>query len=61
MISPDGKIKVYEANSPQQCIILGRGQTFCISQPGNRMWQSYRDRIGHQDVVDYLKSVKERQ
>jgi len=43
MISPDGKIKVYEANSPQQCIILGRGQTFCISQPGNRMWQSYRD------------------
>ena len=43
MISPDGKIRVYEANSPQQCIILGRGQTFCISQPGNRMWQSYRD------------------
>jgi hypothetical protein len=43
MTSPDGKIKVYEANSPQQCIILGRGQTFCISQPGNRMWQSYRD------------------
>ena len=43
MISPDGKIKVFEANSPQQCIILGRGQSFCISQPGNKMWQSYRD------------------
>jgi hypothetical protein len=41
--SPDGLIKVYKANSPQQCIILGRGQTFCISQPGNTMWQSYRD------------------
>ena len=24
----DGKIKVYKANSPQQCIILGRGKTF---------------------------------
>jgi len=43
MISPDRKIKVYEANNPQQCIILGRGQSFCISKPGNRMWQSYRD------------------
>ena len=38
-----GKIRVYESNNPQQCIILGRGQSFCISQPGNRMWQSYRD------------------
>jgi ankyrin repeat protein len=44
MISPDGKIKVYESNNPDKCIILGRGQSFCISQPGNRMWQSYRDR-----------------
>ena len=43
MTSTDGKIKVYESNNPQQCIILGRGQSFCISQPGNRMWQSYRD------------------
>jgi len=39
----DGKIRVYESNNPQQCIILGKGQSFCISQPGNRMWQSYRD------------------
>lgn len=44
MKSPDGKIKVYKAHSPQQCIILGKGQSFCISQPGNRMWQSYRDK-----------------
>jgi len=43
LTSPDGKIRVYEANSPQQCIILGRGQSFCISQPRNKMWQSYRD------------------
>ena len=41
--STDGKIKVYKANSPQQCVILGKGKTFCISQPGNRMWQRYRD------------------
>jgi len=43
MTSTDGKIKVYKANSLQQCIILGKGKTFCISQPGNRMWQSYRN------------------
>jgi hypothetical protein len=43
MTSPDGKIRVYDAHSPEKCIILGRGQTFCISQPGNTMWQSYRD------------------
>ena len=41
--SPDGSIKIYKANSPQQCIILGKGHSFCISQPGNTMWQSYRD------------------
>ena len=43
LISPDGKIKVYKANSPQQCIILGRGESFCISRPGNTNWQGYRD------------------
>ena len=43
MTSHDGKIRVYEADSPEKCIILGRGQTFCISQPGNTMWQTYRD------------------
>ena len=41
--SPDGTIKVYKANSPQQCIILGKGHSFCVSKPGNTMWQSYRD------------------
>ena len=41
--SPDGKIKVYLANSVNQCIILGKGEKFCISQAGNTMFQSYRD------------------
>lgn len=41
--SPDGLIKVYKANSPEQCIVLGKGQSFCISQPSNTMWQTYRD------------------
>jgi len=44
--SPDGLIKVYQSNSPNQCIILGKGQSFCISQPGNTMWKSYRDTKG---------------
>ena len=44
LTSSDGKIKVYEANNTEQCIILGKGQKFCISQPGNKMWQTYRDR-----------------
>ena len=44
--SPDGKIRVYKSNSLQQCIILGRGQSFCISQPGNIAWKSYRDTKG---------------
>ena len=41
--SPDGKIKVYKANSVNQCIILGKGESFCISKPANTMFQSYRD------------------
>ena len=41
--STDGKIKVYKANSVNQCIILGRGESFCISKPANTMFQSYRD------------------
>ena len=43
LISPDGKIKVYKGNSPQQCIILGKGESFCISKPGNTNWQGFRD------------------
>jgi hypothetical protein len=41
--SPDGRIKVYASNSSQQCIILGKGKSFCISQPGNTMFHSYRN------------------
>ena len=41
--SRDGKIKVYEAHGRDKCIVLGKGQSFCISQPKNTMWQSYRD------------------
>lgn len=41
--SLDGKIKVYKSNSVGKCIILGQGETFCISQPGNTMFQNYRD------------------
>jgi len=41
--STNNKIKVYLANSKNQCVILGKGETFCISQPVNSMFQSYRD------------------
>jgi len=43
MTSKNGKIRVYLANSLQQCISLGRGEKFCISSPGNTTWQSFRD------------------
>jgi ankyrin repeat protein len=43
LTSPDGQIKVYESNNTEKCIILGKGQSFCISKPGNKMWQTYRD------------------
>jgi hypothetical protein len=41
--STDNKIKVYKANSINQCIVLGKGERFCISQPANPMFQSYRN------------------
>jgi len=41
--STDGKIKVYTGNSPDLCIMLGKGEKFCISQAGNSQWQNYRD------------------
>jgi ankyrin repeat protein len=37
------RIKIYKSNSPQLCIQYGQGYGFCISKPGNTMWQSYRD------------------
>ena len=39
----DGSIKIYRANNVADAIILGKGTTFCISQPGNKMYKSYRD------------------
>jgi Ankyrin repeats (3 copies) len=36
-------INIYESNSPQACIKYGQGYSFCISKPGNTMWQSYRN------------------
>ena len=42
--SPDLKIKVYLANSANQCIVLGKGESFCISRHGpHNMFQTYRD------------------
>jgi hypothetical protein len=40
-------ITVYESHSRDKCIRFGKGQSFCISQPGNtNKWQFYReDRI----------------
>ena len=57
--SPDGLIKVYQSNSPNQCIILGKGQSFCISQPGNTMWKSYRDSKGSTFYFVYDDSRKD--
>jgi hypothetical protein len=39
----DGTITVYRANNVKDAIILGKGTSFCISQPGNQMYKSYRD------------------
>ena len=39
----DESIKVYEAMNVSDAIVLGKGTTFCISQPGNTMYKSYRD------------------
>jgi hypothetical protein len=39
------KIEIYKAKDPSECVILGRGYPFCISNPnaGLNMWSSYRD------------------
>jgi len=39
-------LEIYEAHGPHKCIKYGKGYSFCISQPGNTMWQSYRDSQG---------------
>ena len=43
ILHQQNNITVYEANSPQACVKLGKGQSFCISKPAGTMWQSYRD------------------
>jgi hypothetical protein len=42
-IFENDEVIIYEANSPQACVKYGIGYSFCISRPGNTMWQSYRD------------------
>ena len=36
-------IDVYEAHGKDKCIQYGKGYGFCISRPGNTLYQSYRD------------------
>jgi ankyrin repeat protein len=36
-------IKIYSGSDVGKCITLGKGYSFCISQPANTMYQSYRD------------------
>ena len=43
ILHQQNNITVYEANSPQACVTLGKGHSFCISKPAGTMWQSYRD------------------
>ena len=37
------KVDIYLSNSMEACIQNGKGYSFCISQPGNTLYQSYRD------------------
>jgi len=39
---PEGQITVIKANNVSDAILLGNGTTWCISQPKNTMYQSYR-------------------
>jgi hypothetical protein len=50
-------ITVYESHSRDKCIRFGKGQSFCISQPGNTQWQSYRD-INLPLFILYLIKIK---
>ena len=36
-------IKIFDGSDVGKCIRLGKGQSFCISQPANTQYQSYRD------------------
>lgn len=39
------KIEIYKAKDASECVILGKGYSFCISNPnaGLNMWNTYRD------------------
>lgn len=52
-------LEVYETDGPGDCIRYGRGYNFCISQPGNTMWQSYRDNQTSTFYFVYDKSRRE--
>jgi len=41
---PEGQITIKKANNVIDAIQLGKGTTWCISQPKNTMYQSYRSR-----------------
>jgi hypothetical protein len=43
-IFKNDELEVYETDGPGDCIRYGKGYSFCISQPGNTMWQTYRDK-----------------
>lgn len=42
----NGKIMVFKAHNANDCIKYGHGTNWCISQPYNTLYQSYRDRQG---------------
>lgn len=52
-------LEVYETSGPGDCIKYGKGYSFCISQPGNTMWQSYRDTQTSTFYFVYDKSLPE--
>ena len=53
------ELEVYETDGPGDCIRYGKGYSFCISQPGNTMWQSYRDTQTSTFYFVYDKGRKE--
>lgn len=42
----DNKIKIIPINNVTEAVRFGMDQSWCIAQPGNTMWQSYRDTQG---------------
>ena len=52
-------IEIYSGSDVGKCIRLGRGKSFCISQPGNTMYQSYRDGHGATFYFIYDQNQKD--